>query len=124
MRPEALDQLALYSWPRGLDELRDVIAAAHAAATSHEITTGDLPAVVHHAAKSAAVSRRAPEKIDLTEFLESVERELITRALAQSGGNKSAAAELLGVPRPRLYRRLVQLGLIAEPAKATEELPS
>jgi DNA-binding NtrC family response regulator len=121
LRPEAVDQLALYSWPRGLDELRDVIAAAHAAATSHEITTGDLPAVVHHAAKSAAVSRRAPEKIDLTEFLESIEREMITRALAQSGGNKSAAAELLGVPRPRLYRRLVQLDLIAEPAKAAQE---
>jgi DNA-binding NtrC family response regulator len=46
---------------------------------------------------------------------------MITRALAQSGGNKSAAAELLGVPRPRLYRRLVQLGLIAEPAKAAQE---
>jgi DNA-binding NtrC family response regulator len=124
LRPEALDQLALYGWPRGLDELRGVIESAHAAATSHEITTADLPALVHHAAKAAALPRRAPEKIDLTEFLESIERELITRALAQAGGNKSAAAELLGMPRPRLYRRLVQLGLIAEPTKATEEQPS
>lgn len=126
LRPEALDQLALYGWPRGLDELRSAVTAAHAAATTHEITVADLPALLHHAAKAAAVSRREPEKINLTEFMESIERELITRALAQAGGNKSAAAELLGMPRPRLYRRLVQLGLIAEGAKAatTEELPS
>ncbi|MGE3241153.1 MAG: helix-turn-helix domain-containing protein [Pirellulales bacterium] len=124
LRAEVLDQLALYSWPRGLDELRQVIVAAHAAATTHEITVADLPALVHHAAQAAALPRKTPKKIDLVEFLESIERELITRALQQAGGNKSAAAELLGMPRPRLYRRLVQLGLIAEPAQAVEELPS
>ena len=67
--------------------------------------------VIHHAAKAAAMPRREPEKIVLDEFLESIEREVITRAMAQAGGNKSAAAELLGMNRPRLYRRLVQLGL-------------
>jgi DNA-binding NtrC family response regulator len=40
-----------------------------------------------------------------------VERELIARALARAKGNKSKAAKLLGLTRPRLYRRLVQLGL-------------
>jgi DNA-binding NtrC family response regulator len=101
-----------------------VIEAAHASASSHEITLGDLPSLLHHAARAAATPRRAPEKINLGEFMESIERELITRALAQAGGNKSAAAELLGMPRPKLYRRLVQLGLIAASASATEELPS
>jgi DNA-binding NtrC family response regulator len=132
LRPDVLDQLAMYRWPRGLDELRSVIKAAHAAATTHEITLADLPPLLHHAAKAAATPRREPEKINLTEFLESIERELITRALTQAGGNKSAAAELLGMPRPRLYRRLVQLGLISEPtpaavtttATAEEETPS
>jgi len=114
LRPEALDQLALYRWPGGLDELRGVITAAHSAATTHEITPADLPAIVHHAVKAAAQPRRAPEKIVLDELLESIEREVIARALAQASGNKSAAAELLGMTRPRLYRRLVQLGLIHE----------
>ena len=45
------------------------------------------------------------------EFLGRVERELIRRALAQAKGNKAKAARLLGMTRPRLYRRLVQLGL-------------
>jgi DNA-binding NtrC family response regulator len=124
LRPEVLDQLALYRWPRGLDEFRGVIEAAHAAASTHEITASDLPALLHHAARAAATPRRAPEKINLSEFMESIERELISRALAQVGGNKSAAAELLGMPRPRLYRRLVQLGMVAAPASAAEELSS
>jgi DNA-binding NtrC family response regulator len=124
LRPEALDQIALYRWPGGLDELRGVIAAAHAAATTHEITPADLPAVVRHAAKAAALPRRAPEKIVLDELLESIEREVIRRALAQVGGNKSAAAALLGMTRPRLYRRLVQLGFIADANGAAEDAPS
>jgi DNA-binding NtrC family response regulator len=122
LRHEVLDQLALYRWPGELDELRGVVAAAHAAATSHEISLADLPPVLHHAAKAAAMPRRAPEKIVLDELLESIEREVITRALAQANGNKSAAAELLGMTRPRLYRRLVQLGFISE--KAAEDVSS
>jgi DNA-binding NtrC family response regulator len=37
---------------------------------------------------------------------------LIHRALAHSKGNKAKAARLLGLNRPRLYRRMLQLGLI------------
>jgi DNA-binding NtrC family response regulator len=51
------------------------------------------------------------EKIVLDDFLDRVQRELILRALMQAKGNKTKAANLLGMTRPRLYRRLVQLGL-------------
>jgi DNA-binding NtrC family response regulator len=115
IRPEALDLLALYSWPGELDELRQIIAAAHTAATSHAVTPVDLPAVIHHAAKAAATPRRTIERIVLDDLLTSIEKEAIVRALAQTGGNKSEAAELLGLTRPRLYRRMEQLGL-APPA--------
>ena len=47
----------------------------------------------------------------LGEFLERVEKELIVRAMRRAKNNKSKAARLLGLTRPRLYRRLIQLGL-------------
>jgi DNA-binding NtrC family response regulator len=125
LRPETLDALALYRWPGELDELRDVIAAAHAACAGHQVAPTDLPAIVHHAAKAAARARRAPpDRIVLDEFLASIEREVVERALAQAGGNKTAAAELLGLTRPRLYRRLVQLGLVSESAIEFNEEPA
>jgi DNA-binding NtrC family response regulator len=111
VRSEAIDLLALYSWPGELDELREVIAAAHRSCNTHEITPADLPAVIHHASRSAARARRQPERIVLDELLANIEKEAIVRALAQAGGNKTEAAALLGMTRPRLYRRLVQLGL-------------
>jgi DNA-binding NtrC family response regulator len=124
VRAEALDQLALYNWPGELNELRDVIAAAHRAATTTEISPHDLPAVIHHATSAAGKVRRQPERIVLDDLLAKIERELIERALAQSGGNKTEAAALLGMTRPRLYRRLVQLGLAGEATgEADEQLP-
>lgn len=124
VRAEALDLLALYSWPGELDELRDVIAAAHRTATSAEITPRDLPVVIHHATSKAGKIRRPPERVVLDDLLASIEKELIERALAQAGGNKTEAAALLGMTRPRLYRRLVQLGLVSEAtAEADEQMP-
>lgn len=125
LRPDALDTLALYRWPGELDELRDIIAAAHVVCTGQQITPADLPAVVHHAAKTAALVRRMPpERIVLDELLASIEREIIERALAEAGGNKTAAAQLLGMTRPRLYRRLVQLGLVTESSIEFHEEPA
>lgn len=118
MRPEALDLLALYCWPGEIDELRDVIVAAHGVAAGHSIGPADLPPVVHHASKAAALPRRAREPIVLNDLLAAIEKEAILRALAQAGGNKTEAADLLGLTRPRLYRRMEQLGLApAEPSE-------
>jgi DNA-binding NtrC family response regulator len=123
VRREALDLLALYRWPGELGELRTVISAAHRACRSHEIGPSDLPTIIHHAAHAAARSPRRTERIVLDELLVAIEKEAIVRALSQAGGNKTEAAELLGMTRPRLYRRLVQLGLVAEPVFNELESP-
>jgi DNA-binding NtrC family response regulator len=111
---DALDLLALYNWPGQLDQLREAVTAAHRAAGSHEISAIDLPTIVHHASGAAKRIRREPERIVLDELLATIEKEAIVRALARTDGNKSEAAVLLGMTRPRLYRRLVQLGLVGE----------
>ena len=107
----ALERLDAYPWPGNLDELAEVVAEAHGRAAGLEIGVGDLPERLHVAAQAAAHPRRTEETIVLDEYLGRVERELIRRALGRAKGNKAKAARLLGVTRPRLYRRMVQLGL-------------
>jgi DNA-binding NtrC family response regulator len=109
--PEALDLLAAYPWPGNVDELAATIQEAHERAATHEIAAADLPRRIHLAADAAAHPRRAEKAIVLDDFLAQVERELVGRAMARAKGNKTKAAHLLGMTRPRLYRRLVQLGL-------------
>ncbi|HEX7449003.1 MAG TPA: sigma 54-interacting transcriptional regulator [Pirellulales bacterium] len=108
---EALDQLSGYRWPGDLSELEAVVNEAHSRAESHEITPRDLPTRLVLAAEAAARPRKPEETIVLEDLLAAIERELIERALKRSKGNKTKAARLLGLTRPRLYRRLVQLGL-------------
>jgi DNA-binding protein Fis len=109
--PEALDQLAVYGWPRNLDELAEMVANAHERATTHEVTMRDLPKRILLAADAARFSRRPEESIELEAFMARVEKELIARAMSRAKGNKTRAAKLLGLTRPRLYRKLVQMGL-------------
>ena len=111
LAPETTDLLALYAWPGEVAELKQVIEQAHANCPGHRIEPKDLPDVIHHALVAASLTHRPPEPVDLDAFLQRVERELVERAMQQANGNKTEAARLLGLSRPRLYRRLVQLGL-------------
>ncbi|HEX5442424.1 MAG TPA: helix-turn-helix domain-containing protein [Pirellulales bacterium] len=108
---EALDQLSGYAWPGDLGELESIVNESHARAETHEITPRDLPPRLVLAAEAAARPRKPDESVVLEEFLGQIERELIERAMKRAKGNKTKAARLLGLTRPRLYRRLVQLGL-------------
>jgi len=120
---EALDRVAAYPWPRNVAELAEAIAAAHAQAEGSKIVPGDLPAKIQRLAEATARPRKQDETIVLEEFMGRIEEQLIRRALDRAKGNKAKAARLLGMTRPRLYRRLVQLGLAeAEPESPfTEE---
>jgi len=109
--PEAIDALHAYSWPGNIDELAEVVAESHRHAAGPSVGVKDLPEKIHLAAAAAARPPRQEETIVLDEFLGRVERELIRRALARAKGNKAKAARLLGMTRPRLYRRLIQLQL-------------
>ncbi len=109
--PAALDLLDAFPWPENLDELAAVVAEAHRSAGGPRIEAADLPERIRLAAQAVAQPRKVDETIVLDEFLGHVERELIRRALSRAKGNKARAARLLGVTRPRLYRRMVQLGL-------------
>lgn len=108
---DALDRLADYGWPGDLDELEAAVREAHKQTRGPLILPHDLPERLTLASQATARPARVEETIVLEEYLKTIEHELISRALAKAKGNKTKAARLLGMTRPRFYRRLVQLGL-------------
>lgn len=122
MAPDALDLLMIYQWPGELSELRHVVAKAHARCRGQLITPQHLPRTLQHAVEHAGAEEDRPQPIDLDDYLSRVEAALVQRALELAGGNKAEAARLLGVSRPRLYRKLEQMGLV-EPAVPKEKAP-
>lgn len=111
----ALDALMVYPWPGELPELTEVLERAAARAGRRPIEPRDLPRTIHHAVDQAALATDRPEPINLDDYLAQVESALALRALELADGNKAEAARLLGISRPRLYRKLEQMGLV-EPA--------
>ena len=114
---ESLDFLVDYPWPGNLDELERFVADAHIKAKGPLVLPVDFPLRLQDRADALVHAPQPEESICLETFLLDIERKLIERALRRTKGNKSRAAKLLGLTRPRLYRRLEQLGLPSETEK-------
>jgi PAS domain S-box-containing protein len=103
--PDTVELLLRHAWPGNLTELYESLRGACGRATGERIEPGDLPFYLQQAPLPAE------QPIPLDEVLEKVERRLIALALKLSQDNKTRAAELLAIWRPRLMRRIEQLGL-------------
>lgn len=95
--PETLRVLQKYSWPGNVRELRSVVNKAVVLAGSDVIRPEDLPS---HILASIKTSPR------LSKTLEEVERDHIMAILDETGGNQSKAAEVLGINRKTLYKKI------------------
>ncbi|MBI2373453.1 MAG: sigma-54-dependent Fis family transcriptional regulator [Deltaproteobacteria bacterium] len=106
--PDALDALRRYRWPGNVRELENVVERAVVLTKGRSIALGDLPGPVQSAAAVAATIRKDGEKIVIPvgTKLEDVERALIKATLEATGGDKSLAAQLLGIAPRTIYRRL------------------
>lgn len=101
---DALGAMANYSWPGNYREIEEALQRAFIAASGSVIRLADLPPAI--AGNIAAIGQ-------LPSFAEA-ERELITRALDVTAGNKSNAARLLKISRKKLYGKLTKYRLAAE----------
>ena len=95
-----------HPWPGNVRELENVIERGIILSRSEEITVEDLPATLTGSRDDYAVLEKALER---TLSLNEMESEYITRILEQTGGNKYRAAQILGIDRRTLYRKLAQL---------------
>jgi DNA-binding NtrC family response regulator len=107
----ARQKLEAHAWPGNVRELENVLERALILAGADEIGPG-LLALGTPAARGEA-NRAASLLVDGFN-LDAFEQELLRAALERTGGNKSAAARLLGITRRRLYSRLESLGQDAE----------
>jgi DNA-binding NtrC family response regulator len=95
----ARELLSAYEWPGNVRELENAIARAMALNPSGVIVAEDLPESVRHAPASAPSAMPADRP-----NLEELSRRYAQLVLKEVGGNKTRAAELLGIDRKTLYR--------------------
>ncbi len=99
---EVLDALRAHPWPGNVRQLRNVIERALIVCEGRVIRKNDLP-------QDFRIANPREEgfiKIQLGSTLDDVEKEMIMRTLEFTGGNKTRAAEVLGVSAKTLYNKL------------------
>jgi len=112
---EAIEALLGYDWPGNVRELRNVIERAVLTEETETIQLSSIRFMHVPAALPGAAHRSAetpPLFADLS--LEHAKRELMLRALKQTGGNQTKAARLLGISRDMLRHRIKKLQLKLE----------
>lgn len=124
IEPDAMDRLVLYGWPGNIRELENVLERAILFCDTQHVRVIDLPVEVREGVDESprhAIPVQAGEAKDgiLTDGLKEqvkaamsrLERELIVRALDQTGGNVTHAARLLKISRKGLQLKMKELGL-------------
>ena len=104
--PKTLEAMQSYSWPGNVRELRNTVERIAIMQQNQRVSVKDLPA--SGTEEPPASSYRFPS---FKEASDAYHREFIQRKLDESDGNVSRAAELMGIDRSHLYRRMRALGI-------------
>jgi two-component system, NtrC family, nitrogen regulation response regulator NtrX len=107
--PDVIGVMQRYSWPGNIRELRNTIERVVIMHQNHRVAVTNLPAFGE--SEPPASSYRFPS---FKEASDAYHREFIQRKLDEAEGNVSRAAELMGIDRSHLYRRMRALGIKAE----------
>lgn len=111
LTPRALDLLMRYEWPGNVRELAHSIERAVILARGEHLTPEELPPNLRaiSGAPEDLPPQASPLPVGLT--LKEVEREVIRKTLEHTGGNRTKAAEVLGISRATLHNKLKEYGL-------------
>ena len=101
---DALEMLLNHRWPGNVRELRAAIESAVVMCRGDRISARDLPRTVRSEAAPTGDPARLLAKNDLT--VKEAEKQLIIRALKETKGNRTLAAQKIGMPRRTFHRKL------------------
>ena len=105
--PEACRQLLAYAWPGNVRELEASIQRAVTLTRNSRLTPADFSLDVPEPAREPSGIPAQP----LTDAIRETERRYLQEVLQSVGGQKQRAAEILGISRKTLWKKLKQLGL-------------
>jgi two-component system NtrC family response regulator len=111
--PEAMDQLIHYDWPGNIRELQNMIERAVVLSRSDSLTPKSFTFPYEHKAPTISPDEiQIPEEgVSLTQIVDDLEKTYIKKALIQSGGVQTRAAELLRTTRKILRYKMEKFGL-------------
>ncbi len=111
--PEAMDQFIHYDWPGNIRELQNMIERAIVLSRSDTLTprSFNFPGRQDPSSPHPEEIRIPKEGISLTQVVEDLEKAYLQRALLQSGGIQTKAADLLGITRKILRYKMGKFGL-------------
>jgi PAS domain S-box-containing protein len=115
--PDAVSALLSHSWPGNVRELRNLIARVAVESRSPEIHKSQIT----EAMSGNPVAQRQSASMPVGN-LESMEEQMIIRALERSGGHRSQAADQLGISRRTLSRKLKEYNINVNSADAANSL--
>jgi len=109
--PQAMKFLGDYDWPGNVRELENAIARAVIIANSPLILPEYLPHTITSYKAREPMFQNKGAMPKLHEAVEELEAGLIKRALKETKGNRTKAAELLGIPRRSLYTKIQEYNI-------------
>ena len=112
---EAVQLLSSYQWPGNIRELENFVERTAILSEVDEISASQLPDYLQTGLRMPALpafdSNLPAAGIDFNSLVDDYENKLIATALSQTGGNKKAAAKLLGLNRTTLVEKIKKKGL-------------
>ena len=102
----ALNILFNYNWPGNVREMENIIERAVQIAKNKNIESRDLPVYIQ-----LSVDPKVADKTANISIIEAKERETIINILKKTKGNAKVAAEILGISRATMYRKLSKLDI-------------
>jgi two-component system, NtrC family, response regulator AtoC len=130
---DVMPALMSYDWPGNVRELRTVIEHGVVMSNTHRIMLKHLPGYLSgaagglaaprmmgqgagHAVGAASVEQELPSDLNL----EKMERRFIEEALLRTGNHRTQAAELLGLSRRTMQRKLAEMGMLIRKPRGAE----